>query len=474
MYSKMAQLRFRSVTRLLSWVRTDWASAQFSLSGCILVLFAFTAQGSDENWPRLRGPNGEGISESTTIPAQWTTNDYNWIVKLPGTGHSSPVVWRHRLFVTCGEGETGQRSILCLDPTNGQTRWRRDYESQTFSQNGDNSYATATPAADADGVVVTWTTPSAVVLLALDNEGRELWRRDLGKYVCIHGSGASPIIVDDLVVLNNDQEDPKALPPSVYAQPGAPKSAGVSFVLGVERKTGKTRWQLERTSSQAAYTTPCCYEPSPGHKEIILASTVHGITGVDAATGRVNWELDKVFRDHLDTTTGQTNRELEAVFRERCVFSPMVAGGLVFAGEGRGAAGVRTVAVKPASKDKGTPSSLRYELTKATPLVPTPLAKDGRLYLWADNGTVTCVRAATGELVWREKVGGSFYSSPVCVNNRLYCVAKNGDVVVLAAADKFEMLGRVALGDKCFATPAIAGGVMYFRTYSQLFSLGGK
>lgn len=445
------------------------------LASLVISLVVCVAQGRDDgNWPRLRGPNGDGISDATSIPAQWTTNDYNWVLKLPGAGHASPVVWGNRLFVACGERETGKRMMLCLDPATGATRWQRTYESRTFNQNGDNSYATASPAADADGVVITWTTPSEVILLALDNEGREVWRRDLGKYVCIHGSGASPIIVDDLVVLDNDQEDPKALPPSVYAKPDAPKSAGSSFVIGLDRKTGKTRWQRERTTSQAAYITPCWRDTASGHKEIILASTIHGVTGVDAATGEVNWELDQVVREKVDSATGTTKRELENVFRERCISSPIVAAGLVIASEGRGAAGVRTVAVKPGSKANGTAASLAYEIAKPVPLVPTPLAKDGRLYLWADNGTVTCVRATTGELVWREKVEGSFYSSPVWVNNRLYCAAKNGDIVVVAAADKFEILGRVALGEKCFATPAIAGGIMYWRTYSQLFSVGGK
>lgn len=445
------------------------------LTAFVLSLLVCVAQGSDSgNWPRLRGSNGDGISDATTIPVQWTTNDYNWVLKLPGVGHSSPVAWGNRLFVTCGERETGKRMILCLDPASGATRWQRTYESRTFNQNGDNSYATASPTVDADGVVLTWTTPSEVILLALDNEGREVWRRDLGKYVCIHGSGASPIIVDDLVVLDNDQEDPKALPPSVYAKPDAPKSAGSSFVIGLDRKTGKTRWQLDRITSQAAYITPCWRETASGHKEIILASTVHGVTGVDAATGQVKWELDKVLRDRVDSATGTTNRELEKVFRERCVSSPIVADDLVIASEGRGSSGVRTVAVKPGSKENNTAASLAYEISKPIPLVPTPLAKDGRLYLWADNGTVTCVRVATGELVWREKVEGAFYSSPVCVNNRLYCAAKNGDIVVLAAADKFETLGRVALGEKCFATPAVAGGIMYWRTYSQLFAIGGK
>ena len=107
-------------------------------------------------------------------------------------------------------------------------------------------------------------------------------------------------------------------------------------------------------------------------------------------------------------------------------------------------------------------------------MVPTPLAKDGRLFLWSDNGMVTCLKVADGEVIWSERVGGEFYGSPVWVNGRLYCLAKNGDVVVVAAADKFELLSRVPLGESSYATPAVAGGVMYLRTQSQLFSLGGK
>jgi outer membrane protein assembly factor BamB len=165
---------------------------------------------------------------------------------------------------------------------------------------------------------------------------------------------------------------------------------------------------------------------------------------------------------------------MKPLFAERCVSSPIVADGLVFASEGRGNTGLRAVAVRPGSKAAGATAALAYEITKSAPLVPTPLAKDGRLYLWADNGIVTCARVATGEVLWRVKIDGSFYSSPVWVDQRLYCVAKNGDVVILAAADKFQLLGRVPLGEKCYATPAIAGGVMYLRTYSQLFSLGGR
>jgi outer membrane protein assembly factor BamB len=106
--------------------------------------------------------------------------------------------------------------------------------------------------------------------------------------------------------------------------------------------------------------------------------------------------------------------------------------------------------------------------------VPTPLVKDGRLYLWCDDGVVSCLNVANGEVIWRERVGGSYYGSPVWVDGRLYCIARNGEAVVLAAGDKFEVLARVPLGEPSSATPAVAGGVMYLRTRSQLFSLGGR
>jgi outer membrane protein assembly factor BamB len=115
-----------------------------------------------------------------------------------------------------------------------------------------------------------------------------------------------------------------------------------------------------------------------------------------------------------------------------------------------------------------------YDTRKSVPLVPTPIAVKGRLFLWCDDGVVSCLNAASGDLIWRERVPGAFYGSPVCVDGRLYCLSRSGEVVVLAAADSFSVLARVPLGEPSFATPAIADGVMYLRTSAQLFSLGGK
>ena len=420
------------------------------LAAVALVVSSVSAADEGE-WSRFRGPNGTGISRGTTVPVTWTDADYNWKIKLPGTGHSSPVLWGKRIFLTCGLPVDARRTVLCLDAADGRTVWRRDYPSKTFRQHRDNCYASATPAADADGLVLTWTTPKEIVLLALDPDGREVWRRDLGPIVAEHGSGTSPVILGDLVVLTNDQDDTNLWP----GDRSGGRPVGKSSLVAVDRKTGRTRWQLQRRTALAAYSVPCLYRPEGGPAELIVTSTAHGITSVDPATGKVNWEVDKIFRD-------------------RCVGSPVTAPGLVIAGYGYGSSGSLYVAVRPGSRERGIEPKIIYQLKKPVPLVPTPVVKDGRLFLWHDDGRVQCRKVATGEVIWTQRVGGFYYGSPVWVDGRLYCISRKGEVVVLAASDEFKVLARVPLGEKSYATPAVADGVMYLRTLSRLFSLGGK
>lgn len=422
-----------------------------TVAAAALFLWPLSCAGQGQ-WSRFRGPNGTGISQATTVPVTWTDADYNWKIKLPGTGHSSPVLWGKRIFLTCSIVEDAARIILCLDAADGRTLWKREYSSETFNQHRDNSYASATPAADAGGLVLTWSTPKEIVLLALDPGGREVWRRDLGPIVSAHGSGASPVIFGDLVVLANDQEDLNRMP---WDRVLRHRPVGVSSLIAVDRKTGRTRWQLQRRTGLAAYSTPCVYQPDGAGPELIFTSTAHGITSVDPATGKVNWEVDKIFRD-------------------RCVGSPVTAPGLVIAGYGAGVRGTLYVAVRPGSRERGIEPKVIYQLKKPVPLVPTPVVKDGKLFLWHDDGKVACLNVKTGREIWRERIGGFYYGSPVWVDGRLYCISRKGEVIVLAASEKFKLLARVQLGEKSYATPAVADGVMYLRTLSHLFSLGGK
>ncbi len=405
-----------------------------------------------EEWDRFRGPNGSGVSDATTVPTEWGNEDYNWKVTLPGEGHSSPVVFGERIFLTCGDAESAERRIVCLSTRDGSTIWRRDYPSRTYRQHRDNGYATATPAVDAKGVVITWATLEEVVLLALDHDGHEMWRRDLGPFVGPHGVGSSPILVDDLVVLANEQEDYKLLARLLGREEKGP--SGESFLIGVDRKTGKTRWKVPRKTTLASYSTPCVHRLENGSAEIVFTGTSHGITAIDSATGKIAWEIPEIFED-------------------RCVGSPVIASGMVIAGYGHGVSGRLCLAARLGATVAEREPSIAYEIRSSVPLVPTPLAVGNLLFLWSDSGVVSCLDLPTGDVIWRKRVSGSFYGSPVCIANRLYCIAKNGDVVVLSAANEFKELARVSLGEPSFATPAVSGGVMYLRTSNHLFSLGG-
>lgn len=401
----------------------------YLLSFCLL-----TSAVSAQEWTRFRGLNGTGLSAATAVPVQWTEADYNWKVELPGMGHSSPVLWGEKVFVTCADQKTAKRMILCLKTSDGSVLWKREHDSEPFRQHADNSYASASPAVDAERVYVVWITPDQGTLLALTHDGKEVWRHDLGPFTSLHGSGASPMVFEDMVVLGNDQEQYKG------------------FLLAVDAKTGKTRWQIERNSDSASYGTPCVYQPKDGPPQLIFTSRDHGFTSVDPRTGKVNWELADAFT-------------------QRVVGSPVVVSGLIIGQCGQGGIGRGFVAIRPDAKPK---PEVAYKLMTTVPYVPTPVAKGDLLFLWGDQGVVRCLRAATGEEIWQEKPGGHFYGSPVCVNDRLYCMSTQGDMVVLAVADKYQLLARIPLGESSHATPAIANGVMYLRTLSHLISIGGK
>lgn len=404
-----------------------------TLASLLILLLALPVMA--QPWPRFRGPNGEGISEATAIPVTWTDQDYQWKVKLPGIGQSSPVIWGERIFVTSAVDDATQ-ILFCLNTSDGKPRWERRFPSSTHSQHKLNCYASSTPALDATRVYFAWATPKDFFVVALDQErGEELWRRDLGPFESEHGFGASPIVVEDMVVMVNDQD-------------------GKSNVVALDCATGKTRWTAPRRTEKTGYSTPCLYQPEGASPQLILSSWAHGLTGLDPQTGKTIWEL--------------------GVFQHRVVGSPMVASGLIVASAGTGGAGKRLVAVRPANPAKGVEAKLSYEVTGSLPYVPTAVAKGDLLFLWYDRGVVTCLDAPTGKIHWRERIGGDYFSSPIRVTDHLYNITRDGKVIVLAASQTFKRLGEIDLGEPTKSTPAVADGVMYVRTLSQVMAVGKK
>jgi len=415
----------------------------------LLGLILMTSQPlAAQEWTRFRGPNGTGISNAKTIPTEWTDQDINWKVPLPANGHSSPVLWGDKIFLTGADDQTtALRVVFCLDASDGKVLWSRRYESRPHKKHKFNSYASATPAVDAEHVYVAWSTPEEYSLIALDHAGEEVWNRDLGPFLSQHSCGTSPIVYKDLVIIGNDQDARSEEDENVE---------GRSFLIAVNRKTGETVWQVERKSNVVAYSTPMVYRPEGGKDELIFNSSAHGITSIDPETGSVNWEVG-------------------GLLTKRSCSSPILVGGrLITASCGSGGGGNYIVVVQPASKSAPDSGKLVYKVDKQAPYVPTPIAKGNLLFLWADNGIVTCLDANSGSIHWRERIGGNVFSSPIIVDDRLFGISTEGEVVVIAAKPEFELLARNPLNELCHATPAVANGRMYVRTYGHLYSIGGS
>ena len=392
----------------------------------------YSVSAAEENWSRFRGPNGSGIAEGVAFPVQWTEQDYLWQRDLPGVGHSSPVIWQDQLYVTCGDPEAAELIVLALETETGDERWSERFGLTPSSFHTLNSYASSSPAVDARGIYLLAASPESIQLVALTHDGEEVWRRDLGPFESQHGFGISPMIVDDLVVIASDHQ-------------------GASFVTALDAETGDPRWRIERKSGKAAYATPCVWQAPNGNRQLILCSMAEGMVGVEPSTGRLLWQLPDVFE-------------------MRCTNSPLVAEGLVMCSSGVGGRGVSMVAVRPGDS-ANVPAEVIFRWTKAIPQTVTPVAHDGLLFVWSDRGVVSCRDLATGEQLWLERIGGTYYGSPICVGGRLYGISDDGEVVVLAAEREFAELGRVDLGAPSHATPAIGRGKMFLRSMSSLACL---
>ncbi|MDX1948334.1 MAG: PQQ-binding-like beta-propeller repeat protein [Pirellulaceae bacterium] len=407
-----------------------------------LVGWLLAGSAQSQEWTRFRGPNGTGESETSTIPATFAEGaGLNWKVKLPGIGHSSPVLWGDKIFLLSAEGKSATRYVLCLDAKDGKELWRREYPGVPHHLHVRSSFASCTPACDEKRVFVAWSDPDHTRLLAFDHSGNELWNLDLGPWVSQHGFGTSPMLYGDLVIVTCSQEPSK--------QPGVPEPKE-SFMVAVEQATGKIRWRLDRKIDTASYSVPMLRTNEAGQDELVCCTTGEGMFALDPKTGKEHWSL--------------------SVFSMRTISCPQLVGGLLFGTTGSGGGGNYVVAVKP-----GPQPTVAYEIKEQAPYVPNLISKGELMFLWADkSGVVTCINATDGKQIWQKRVGGAYSGSPVRAGDKLFCVDEAGMVVCLSAGPEFKELGRTELKEECRSTPAIAGGRMYIRTLSHLYSVGGK
>lgn len=411
----------------------------------LILSAALTASVCAQEWTRFRGPNGSGISSSKAIPSEISDGDILWKTDLPGVGHSSPVIWMDKVFVTTTGDQSGGFSTVCADAKSGAIRWTRDFPLKPFNKHKFNSFASATPAVSKDAVYVVWNEPDHYFVAALSHEGNVIWQRDLGAFVSQHACGTSPILDGDMIVLGADQDDQKAVPGS--------ERSGESFIIALDAKTGETRWKTPRKSVVVAYSTPSVYQNASGSRALIFNSQAHGIYALDPSSGNVLWEFD-------------------SAFNKRSVSSPVICGDIIFGSCGSGGGGNYVTAVRVPRASENTAPALAYQIKNAAPYVPTGLCVGDMVWLWSDGGILSCVHGPTGEVHYQERVGGNFFGSPIWVDHRLFCISTSGEIVVTEASKNFRVIHRFGLGELCHSTPAVSGDRMFIHTEKRLICIG--
>ena len=387
-----------------------------------------------DQWPRFRGSDGAGYAPAEALPSSWTNDEWIWEADIPGTGHSSPIIWDGKVFLTSANEEQKVRHLLCHDLRTGKLLWQQDFSGDIERHHKQNSSASGSVTVDNNGIYWLWGTSQNVRLEALTHDGTRRWGIDLGPFIGHHGFGGSPVICEDIVIVPLEQD-----------------TAGT--VTGIDSKTGKKRWILERNGAEkAAYSTPLVLADGKSRPQVICTSKAHGIYAINPQTGTVLWE--------------------NKCFPLRTVASPICAENLLIGTCGSGGGGSNLlIALKPPTTEKGS-GEIIYEIPRSTaPYVPTPLFSQGRLYLWGDKGVVTCLNAASGLILWKGRVGGNFSSSPIRIGEEILNISSDGEMVTLVDGEEFQVLGRREVDEECRATPAVADGILLVRTKSKLFAL---
>lgn len=409
---------------------------------------------SAAEWPQFRGPGGAGVGESS-VPVTWSdTQHLRWKTPLPGPGSSSPIVQGDHVFVTSYSGAGGAggpaagpaklvRHLLCVRKADGVVFWQRDLAAELpeDAYEGfltEHGYASSTPVTDSRGMVFVFFGKSGVV--AFDTAGGKLWQTAVGKESSNRrwGSAASLVLQGDNVIVNAAEES--------------------QSIRALDRKTGQQAWKAEGAALELAYGTPGLVSLDDGSQELVIA--VPGeVWGMDPVSGKMLW--------HAKTAlTGNVSP------------SVIVDGTTIYLFGGFRSSG--SLAIRAGGRGDVTRSHVLWT-SRNSSYVATPLLHEGHLYWIDDRGQAFCSNAATGELVYRERVDGMaqggrpVYASPVLSAGRLYVVSRWSGTFVLPAAPRYEILAqnRFESDDSDFSgTPAISDGDIFLRSGQFLYCVG--
>ena len=410
----------------------------------LVITVTFSTSTIAENWPGWRGPRGDGTCTEKGLPTTWsTTENVAWKIALPERGNSTPVVWGDRVFVTQAIEKEGRRTLMCFDRKEGKLLWQKGTEwKEKELTHGTNPYCASSAVTDGERVVAWF---GSAGIFCYDNDGNELWKRDLGIQKHIWGYGASPVLHGDLCYLNFG--------------PGER-----SFLIALDKKTGETIWNHDEPYNKEGTDEAKSGNPdytgswsSPLFREVhgrneLLISFPFRVCGMDPATGKEFW-----------TCTG-TNA--------LAYTSPLFADGIVV---GMGGYNGMSIALKAGGSGDVTKEQRIWRHPKTKQRIGSGVIHNGHIYIHNDPGIAECFELATGKLIWEERLkGGVNWSSVMLADNLCYTITQEGACNVFKASPKFELVATNLLGEQSNSSIVPSDGQLFIRTHQHLWCIGSR
>ncbi|MGI9166887.1 MAG: PQQ-binding-like beta-propeller repeat protein [Pyrinomonadaceae bacterium] len=434
-----------------------------------LLLFSLTVTAKAQNWPSFRGANASGVAEGSRPPTTWDAEkslNIRWKTAIPGLSHSSPIVWGDRIFVITAissDPKAGFNAkdrgidlandnmkhtwrIYALDKQTGRVLWEQSaYEGvPRAKRHVKATQSNSTPATDGKHVVALFGSEG---LDCYDVNGKLLWKKDLGVLnpglwddpTSSWGHASSPVIFRDLVIIQADGHKQ-------------------SFIAAYHLKDGKQAWRVER-GEITSWTTPTIFERERKARTELIANGGRYIRGYDPWTGKELWRF----------SDDNTQVKMQA---------PLIADGLIYITGGYPAGramyafrpgAVGDISLKPGQE---TNDFIAWRSSKGSPYTPTPIIYGELLYVCSDNGVLSAYDAKTGQQIYQERLPSSFSASPIAADGKLYLASQDGDVFVVRAGRKFELLATNAMGQALMATPAISNDLLIVRTENYIYAIG--
>jgi outer membrane protein assembly factor BamB len=402
-----------------------------------------------EEWPGWRGPRGDGTSLEKGIPTKWnglTGDGIVWKTEIPGSGHSSPIVWGDRVFVvTCHEDQSTykcRRTLLCLDCASGRILWQQAVLAAPLEKKHTlNSFASSTPVTDGKLVYVTFLapdfasqkerTPGDMVVAAYDFAGQQQWLVKPGRFASTHGYCSSPVLFEDNVIVNGDHD-------------------GDGYIVALARDTGKELWRITRPNNTRSYVTPIIRKFS-GRTQMLLSGS-KCVASYDPRSGSEHWRMD-----------GPT---------EQFVASLVDDGRLVYLTAGFPERHV--LAIRPDGSGLVGEDHIVWRTRKNCSYVPSPIVSGDYLLVAADDGIATCYHAASGDVQWTARLGKHYSASLVAAEGLVYLLADDGTMKVVRPGRKLDVVAENPLGEYCYASPAISQGQLFIRGEKHLYCIGAS